>query len=122
MLERRGGSHLVRDPGRTIADRVQGALSESGSYGFVYFPRANRSRTIEVGSISGATANAWWYNPRDGLTYDQDGSRSDSPFAAHACDGDQTVSFDPPGDGAQEDWVLVLDDQSAGFYRPGLVE
>jgi hypothetical protein len=120
MLDRRGGSALVQNPGRDIDDRVQGALAESGRYAFVYFPRANRSRTIEVGSISGSSAEAWWYSPRDGLTYDVEGEPSDEPFASYRCDGGQALSFDPPGNGTREDWVLVLDDQEAGFGIPGL--
>ena len=76
---------------------------------------------MELGRISGSVANAWWYNPRDGLTYDQNGDVSMESFGEYSCSsGDETQSFDPPGSGELDDWVLVLDDQAAGFDVPGL--
>ncbi len=119
MLERRGGSGLVRRPGSGVRGRVQGALSQTGSYAFVYFPRANMSKVVRVGLVSGARVDAWWFDPRTGTTHAQDGSPSSSPFATFDSDERFEQRFDPPGDDPDEDWVLVLDDRSRGFGPPG---
>ncbi len=85
----------------------------------IYFPRANLSKDIRVGMISGSRANAWWYNPRTGTTHARDGSPSATPFDTFPSDGNLKRSFSPPGSDAEEDWVLVLDDRARGFGAPG---
>lgn len=68
-----------------------------------------RDFKIQLGIISGAKVNAWWYNPRTGIaaklgTFNNKGIRS----------------FNPPGEKANgNDWILVLDDAAKKFSVPG---
>jgi len=64
---------------------------------------------LRLGTISGASLRAWWYDPRDG-----------SAQPAGLVPNTGTRRFTPPGQpGDGNDWVLVLDDASKGFARPG---
>ena len=70
----------------------------------VYIP-TSRPLTIDMTKIQGTDSKVWWYDPRTGSaqsggTYVNSGSRS----------------FTPPD---TNDWVLVIDDASAGFGAPG---
>jgi hypothetical protein len=68
-----------------------------------------REFKLEMRRISGKEVAAWWFNPRTGEamktgTFKNEGSRT----------------FKPSGDKANgNDWVLVLDDASKPFNRPG---
>ncbi|MBN1674120.1 MAG: DUF4038 domain-containing protein [Kiritimatiellae bacterium] len=87
------------------------------SYVFVYTTKGY-TFTVDMTKISGSTANAWWYSPRDGKCYDANGSVTASPFAQYAAAGTRT--FDPPGaSGDDRDWVLVLDDAGQAYSMPG---
>jgi hypothetical protein len=86
-------------------------------YAFIYVP-TGRPFAVRLGTISGATANAWWFNPRDGATYDAAGKRRGDPVAA--LENRDVREFDPPGEPAEgADWVLVLDDVGRRFPAPG---
>ncbi|MBN2270599.1 MAG: glycoside hydrolase family 140 protein [Sedimentisphaerales bacterium] len=72
---------------------------------------------IDLSKISGATLNAWWYSPRDGLPYSTEFEQIQTPFATLHTKG--THTFTPPSTGQNQDWVLILDDAVAGFPTPG---
>jgi hypothetical protein len=82
--------------------------ARGGSYAFLY-TYTGRTFDVSMGKISGEKIKAWWYSPRDGKAellgeFDNKGVRS----------------FDPPGDEQNgNDWVLVLDDSSMGYTKPG---
>lgn len=68
-----------------------------------------RDFKIQLGIISGAKVNAWWYNPRTGIA---------AKIGTFINKG--IMSFNPPGEKANgNDWVLVLDDVSQKFSVPG---
>lgn len=95
-------------------------LHSNGAYAMIYFPADSIGHTINVWEISGRTANAWWYNCRDGKVYDANNNETNQPFYTYACDDRQTADFQPPSDsGPGHDWVLVLDDASRGYAIPG---
>lgn len=95
------------------------ARADDGAYAFIYFPIDTLKAEIRVCYISGKKANAWWYNPRDGETYDTQGIKSDEPFAQYPCNFHQITLFDPPGEeGAGKDWILILDDRDKEFGKP----
>jgi len=50
---------------------------------------------------------AYWFDPREGFFIEL----GEFPFKAQ-------MHFDPPGDGPDNDWVLLVDDQRAGFKEP----
>lgn len=84
-----GGSHIQATRGT--------------NYAMVYSPRGE-AFTVNMGKISGDTVTARWYNPRSGVSTD---------IGDYANTGAQL--FSPPSRGGENDWVLVLDDKSAGF-------
>lgn len=64
---------------------------------------------VELDVLSGSTARAWWFDPRLGTATEI------GTFESAA-----TQVFDPPGaEQRGNDWVLVVDDQAAGFPAPG---
>jgi hypothetical protein len=73
----------------------------------VYVP-VGRPFTVKLDCIKGDRAKAWWFDPRDGK------ARAIGTFPAH---GERT--FEPPTPGERTDWVLVIDDASAGHPAPG---
>ena len=87
-------------------DRI---LATRGKGYLMAYTYTGRDFKIQLGIISGAKVNAWWYNPRTGLaakigTFNNKG----------------IMSFNPPGEKANgNDWVLVLDDASKKFSVPG---
>jgi hypothetical protein len=69
-----------------------------------------REFKLQMGPISGAKVNAWWFNPRTGEAV-KSGTIKNSGSAA----------FNPPGEPANgNDWVLVLDGAARKFNAPGV--
>lgn len=103
---------LSRLPDQTLVtdaldgpDRIQATRGDG--YLFVY-SGSGRPFTVNLGKISGATLTAHWYNPRNGAAL---------PLGSVENKG--TKVFTPPGIGFGADWVLVLDDASRNFPKPG---
>ncbi len=95
-------------PGRGTR-RFAATRDEEGTYAFVYFP-ISRAATIDVSRIKGETLVAYWYDPRTGAvelidTFKNEGRRE----------------FTPPTLGEDMDWVLVIDDASKNYPKPGKV-
>jgi hypothetical protein len=90
-------------------DRYDRVLIARGASYMMAYTYTGREFTLQMGRISGAAVDAWWFDPRTGEalrlgTYDNAGSRV----------------FDPPGRPANgNDWVLVLDDASQDVGPPG---
>lgn len=97
----------------TRGDYKTAVRAQDGSYALIYAP-TRQTFSLDLTKLSG-TVNAWWYNPRDGLCYDQGAAVTTKPFAQYPTNG--PVEFSPPGD--NPDWVLVLDDAAKGFSAPG---
>jgi hypothetical protein len=100
-------SLIVGDTGRGT-DRIQATRAEDGSYAFVYSSSGN-SFTADLGKLSGERLRSWWLDPRTG--------------EAHAGDSMERRGqreFRPRSHGRGQDWVLVLDDASRDFPRPGV--
>ncbi|HAK97462.1 MAG TPA: hypothetical protein DCM87_21355 [Planctomycetes bacterium] len=87
--------------------RFAGTRDASGSYVMVYAP-AGRKFKVKMRAVSGAAAQAWWFNPRNG-----------EAVAAGEFPTKGEREFAPPDPGEHLDWVLVLDDASKGFPPPG---
>jgi hypothetical protein len=71
----------------------------------IYLPQ-NAPVKIDLGKITGKTKNVWWFDVRTG-----------NVIQASAARGNTIQSFTPPVEG--KDWVLVLDDATKKFTRPG---
>jgi hypothetical protein len=79
----------------------------TGRYAMVYTPVA-RAFSVRMEKIQGPTVRAWWFDPRNG----QATRIGEFPNTG-------TRRFEPPDQGEQRDWVLVLDDASQGYPAPG---
>jgi hypothetical protein len=98
-------SMLLSDEGE-VPDHIQVTRDSSGRFAFIYVPVPDRQFKVDMSRISGSKARAWWFNPRNGnatsiTTYNTSGSRT----------------FTTPDEGT--DWILVLDDDSQHFSKPG---
>ncbi len=83
---------------------VVAARASNGATIMAYLPSA-RQVTVDLARVSGASANAWWFNPGTGAA---------SSAGTFPTSGPQT--FTPPGSG---DWVLAVDDAAWRFRAPG---
>ncbi|MFO7657926.1 MAG: glycoside hydrolase family 140 protein [Bacteroidales bacterium] len=89
-------------------DRIMVSRGKDYLMAYTY---TGREFTVQMGKISGKKVNAWWYDTRTGEAtkigeYDNTGS----------------VRFDPPGAKYNgNDWVLVLDNISKTFNKPGSI-
>jgi hypothetical protein len=88
----------------TGLDYVAAARTSDGSTVIAYMP-SSRKITVDMSKVSGAQANAWWFDPRTGK------ASSAGNFATSS-----SREIVPPGNG---DWVLVLDDSAKHLPVPG---
>lgn len=105
FFERVPASEVVVDQGERY-DRVIATRGRQYLFAYAY---TGRPFEVRLGVIEGERVRAWWYNPRIGLAEE---------FGVFENSGSRT--FAPPGGRAEgNDWVLVLDDEVAGFPPPG---
>lgn len=97
-------SLLAMDPGAE-AKHVRACRCAKGSWAMIYAPLPTEIK-VNPASLAGSDLQAWWFDPRSGL------AEEIGQFKKTAL-----PSFHSPGMGP--DWILVLDDSSAGFGRPG---
>jgi hypothetical protein len=95
---------IVAAPGAGTA-RIQ--AMRGAAHLMIYVPDGQRF-TADLTTLSGTTVRAHWFDPRTG--------------AATAITGvtrGAAVTFTPPTSGADNDWVLVVDDAARGYPPPG---
>lgn len=80
------------------------ARTTDGTTIVVYAP-SQRTLRVNLETLSGSNATAWWFNPRDG-----------SVDAGTPLTSSGTHDFTPP---TNADWVLVIDDDDAMLPPPG---
>jgi hypothetical protein len=85
------------------ADHVRAARAEDGSFALAYLP-TGKPVSIQMNRLTGKKIVARWYDPRDGTWCDA---------GEHANTG--VREFGAPTQGAQSDWLLVLDDAAKGY-------
>ncbi|MCU0226301.1 MAG: glycoside hydrolase family 140 protein [Bryobacterales bacterium] len=88
---------------RDGAAKVRAALATDGSFAFVYSPEG-QPFTLDQRRLRGDRVRESWYDPRYGVLY---------PIHVGDTKGFQT--YTPPTAGRGQDWVLVLDDEAAGY-------
>jgi len=85
-------------------DGVQAARADDGSFAMAFVPD-RRTIRVKLGQIAGAKVRAWWFDISSG-----------SAVVAGNFLPSANPEFTPPGNGG---FVLVLDDASRGYPRPG---
>lgn len=107
---------LGRTPDQTLLDggtedgmgHQQATLGKDGAYAFVYSPTGSTIR-LKTDKLSGETLTCSWFNPRTGETQ-KIGDRKKS---------EKILELTPPGKTERgNDWVLIVDDTSKGFFGP----
>jgi hypothetical protein len=134
---------------RVIADDGAATTGVGARYDFVIATRGRRylfaytytgrAFTVNMGVIAGTRVHGWWYDPRTGAARDlgivvnTGQHRFDPPAiepsraaaadlsADRAANRAAASSANPAANRAANDWVLVLDDASAGYARPGTI-
>ena len=104
----RSKGELVLSDSETGTRHISATRDRSGRYVMIYSPQGEPV-SVDLNKIAGSSAVAWWFDPRTGTA-----TRIDTFATGRA------QSFSPPSKGAEEDWVLVLDDEKAGFGTPGI--
>lgn len=99
-------SLIVGENSDRATQRIQACRGADGSYALVYAP-AGRAVTVDVTKLSGQRLVAWQYDPRTGTATELDSFGKE-----------ESREFAPPDD-AVGGWVLVLDDDDAGYDAPG---
>lgn len=117
-------SSVLVSPEGEKAERVQVTRGQDRGWA-MYYVTSGQSLTPNLLDLKGPKINAWWFNPRDGQTYDASGKPTDRPFGQF----DNTMKnlvFDPPGEagepGEGNDWVLALDQATRNYPPPGKTE
>lgn len=93
-------------------DKYERIMISRGNDYLMAYTFTGREFSIQMGKISGKKVNAWWYDTRTGDAH-----------AIGSFNNSGIVSFDPPGTKYNgNDWVLVLDNASKKFAKPGIVQ
>jgi hypothetical protein len=106
---------LTRIPDPSLIVAGQGEKGEystafrdkDSTYGMVYLPKG-RNIAINAAFLKGNKVRVWWFNPKDGSAK-RIGDKEKAPV----------MSFTPPTLGAENDWVLVLDNPTYNYDTPG---
>ena len=104
---------LSRIPDEDLIDTEQaedenytiGTRDSEGSYAMIYSPSGKKFE-VNCSSIRGSEIIVWWYDVRTGVAID-----------GGKIDRQERMQFTPPSLG--NDWVLVIDDASKKFQKPG---
>ncbi len=98
-------SVIVQNEGEKY-DRI---LATRGNDYLMAYTYTGRQFTVQMGEITGKKVRAWWYDTRTG-----------NAFEIGKFKNKGVVTFDPPGIPYNgNDWVLVLDNMSKKFDKPG---
>jgi hypothetical protein len=106
FLNRVPDQSLIVGSALSGTDHIQATRASDGSYAFVY-TASGQPVTVNLNKLSGSEIVGRWYNPRKGKVVDA---------GRHVKNGNKT--FTPPTHGANNDWVLILDDASRSFPKP----
>ncbi len=100
-------SSIVLDGPNHGGAKIRSARASDGSFAFVYSPRGEPF-TVRMDAIRASRIRETWFDPREGVA---------KPL--HTTDTSGIQTFVPPTSGRGHDWILVLDDATAGFPIPG---
>jgi hypothetical protein len=86
---------------------VRSALAADKSFAVLYLPEGG-TVNVRLDKLKGESVRAWWFNPR------QNSSQLIGTFQRS-----DERRFEAPGEGRNNDWVLVLEDASQEMARLG---
>ena len=89
------------------AGKARALRAVDGSFAFVYSSRGE-SLAVDKNAIKARRVREIWYDPRYGVAR-----------LMHTTDNWGIQTYTPPTSGRGQDWVLILEDEAAGFALPG---
>ena len=98
---------MVKAGPTTGGAKIRALRAVNGSFAFIYSPRGE-SFTVDKNAIKARRVKELWYDPRYGVTRQ-----------LHSTDNWGYQTYAPPTSGRGNDWVLILEDDAAGFPLPG---
>lgn len=106
---------LSRVPDQTLIAAGQGEKGDyitayrdtANSFAMIYLPRG-RNIAVHMGFLKSKQVAVWWFNPRNGQA-----------TKIGLKDKAALMSFTPPTQDGENDWVLVLDDPAYKYDAPG---
>jgi hypothetical protein len=88
---------------RDGAAKIRAAVASDRSFAFVYSPEG-AAFTVDQTRLRGDRLRESWFDPRYGTLY-----------VMHSSDTKGFQTYTPPTQGRGQDWVLVLEDEEAGY-------
>jgi hypothetical protein len=85
--------------------KIRAERADDGSFAFIYSPRGE-SFTIDKSRLKVARLKEIWFDPRYGASY------------SHTTTAEAYQTYAPPTSGRGQDWLLILEDDAAGFPAP----
>ncbi len=98
---------MIVSTDRGGGQHIQATRDREGTYAFVYFPANDLDAAVDLAKLKASKVRVWWYDPRTGIG-----------TLVGVIDGGQQKQFRSRPYGP--DWVLVLEDEAAGYGPPGL--
>jgi hypothetical protein len=86
--------------------KIRAARSIHGTFAFIYSPRGE-SFSIDKRVFKAGLIKELWYDPRYGCAYD-----------IHTTRNVAFQTYTPPTSGRGNDWILIMEDEEAGFPLP----
>ena len=112
LFQSRPFQELVPDQGMIVdgptsgGAKIRAARSINGTFAFIYSPRGE-SFTLDKRVFKARRVKEFWYDPRYGCTY-----------YIHTATNAAFQTYTPPTSGRGNDWILILEDEQAGFPLP----
>lgn len=103
FLDRVPDQSIIAENNLVSSERIQATRGKD--YIFIYTSEG-KPFTVNLGKISGARLNSYWYDPRTGKSKD-----------VISIVNKGTKKFTPPSTGYGQDWVLVIDDASKKYAK-----
>jgi Protein of unknown function (DUF4038)/Putative collagen-binding domain of a collagenase len=108
---------LVLNQSASWESHVQVARAADFGYIIAYMTNGTEAK-LDIFKNNSFAYKAWWFNPRDGKTYNNEGKLTTKPFATIK-KSSQVPTFNPPANPAEgNDWVLVLDKVGSKYGMP----
>lgn len=98
---------IIRSGTVTGPGTIRAARAADGRFAFIYSPRGEPF-TVDRAIIKGARVKEIWWDPRYGVAHH-----------VHSSDNQALQTYVPPTSGRGQDWLLILEDEAAGFALPG---
>ncbi|MHB1354657.1 MAG: glycoside hydrolase family 140 protein [Anaerolineae bacterium] len=99
--------NLIATPHGRGDQHIQACRRTDGTCALIYLS-SGHPIAVNLCILEQTQLRAWWFDPRQGTCIPIDDIA-----------GDLTVEFTPPSLGAENDWVLVLDDPRCNYREPG---